>query len=134
MHRSPTPKYVAHVAIWTPDIETLRAFYVEQLGASAGPRYHNPRTGFNSYMVSFRKGARVELMSRPDVDGWLPADARFGYAHLALSLGGPAAFDEAIAALAERGVVVVSAPRLTGDGYYEAVIQDPDGNLIELIA
>ncbi|MFU1917770.1 hypothetical protein ACM6PT_11170, partial [Klebsiella pneumoniae] len=25
-------------------------------------------------------------------------------------------------------------PRTTGDGYYEAVIADPDGNLIEIVA
>ena len=27
----------------------------------------------------------------------------------------------------------VSAPRMTGDGFYEAVIADPDGNRIELV-
>ncbi len=33
----------------------------------------------------------------------------------------------------EKGILV-AAPRRTGDGYYEAIIRDPDGNLIELIA
>ncbi|RBZ54994.1 glyoxalase/bleomycin resistance/extradiol dioxygenase family protein, partial [Klebsiella pneumoniae] len=27
-----------------------------------------------------------------------------------------------------------SPPRTPGDGYYEAVIADPDGNLIEIVA
>jgi lactoylglutathione lyase len=30
--------------------------------------------------------------------------------------------------------ILVSPPRTTGDGYYEAVIKDPDGNLIEIVA
>jgi len=28
---------------------------------------------------------------------------------------------------------LLSDPRMTGDGYYEAVIADPDGNRIELV-
>lgn len=27
---------------------------------------------------------------------------------------------------------LLGGPRTTGDGYYEAVVQDPEGNLIEL--
>jgi lactoylglutathione lyase len=30
------------------------------------------------------------------------------------------------------GVPVVSSPRLTGDGYYEAVVTDTEGNLVEI--
>lgn len=30
------------------------------------------------------------------------------------------------------GYPLLNGPRTTGDGYYEAVIQDPEGNLIEL--
>jgi lactoylglutathione lyase len=30
------------------------------------------------------------------------------------------------------GVHVVSGPRLTGDGYYEALVIDTEGNLIEI--
>ncbi|MFO5512229.1 glyoxalase/bleomycin resistance/extradiol dioxygenase family protein, partial [Klebsiella pneumoniae] len=29
---------------------------------------------------------------------------------------------------------LISPPRTTGDGYFEAVIADPDGNLIEIVA
>jgi lactoylglutathione lyase len=30
------------------------------------------------------------------------------------------------------GVPVISGPRLTGDGYYEAVVTDSEGNLVEI--
>ena len=32
----------------------------------------------------------------------------------------------------QAGLPLLSGPRTTGDGYYEAVVQDPEGNLIEL--
>ena len=35
-------------------------------------------------------------------------------------------------ALEALGVVVASRPRQTGDGYYESVVLDPEGNRIEL--
>lgn len=30
------------------------------------------------------------------------------------------------------GVEVVSGPRVTGDGYYESCVLDPDGNRVEI--
>jgi lactoylglutathione lyase len=32
------------------------------------------------------------------------------------------------------GYRVVSVPRVTGDGYYESVVLDPEDNLIEIIS
>lgn len=34
--------------------------------------------------------------------------------------------------LREAGYQVIGEPRTTGDGYYESVILDPEGNRIEL--
>lgn len=123
---------IEHVALWTSQLERLRDFYVG-LGGTAGARYHNPRTGLYSYFVSFEDGARLELMQRADVRA-RPAAASLGLAHFALALGSEAAVNEMALRLGTAGVAVVSQPRRTGDGYYEAVIQDPDGNLVELTA
>jgi hypothetical protein len=32
------------------------------------------------------------------------------------------------------GCPILSGPRVTGDGYYEASLLDPEGNLLELVA
>ena len=55
-------------------------------------------------------------------------------AHLAISLGSREAVDRLIQAMAAAGVRIVSQPRPTGDGYYEAVIADSEGNLLEITA
>lgn len=124
---------IHHVALWVLDLERARAFYVDRLGGQAGPPYHNERTGFRSCFVSFGPGARLELMARADVaragDGTSPVQ---GFAHVALSVGSRAAVDACVAALADQGVAIASRPRQTGDGYYEAVVLDPEGNRVEI--
>ena len=122
-----------HVALWTRNLEQMRAFYVDVLGGTSGSRYENPRTGFQSYFISFSDGPRVELMSRPSEGGAPSTAPGCGYAHIALSVRSRTAVDEAVARLRGCGVTVSSEPRTTGDGYYEAVVEDPEGNKIELV-
>lgn len=127
-----TPLRVDHVALWVADLERMREFYVGVLGGMSGPLYENPRTGFRSYFVTFTQ-SRLELMWEPGRRRKGPEVGGFGYAHVAMSAGSPAGVDERIAELEGRGVRVVGAPRVTGDGYYEAVIEDPEGNRIEFV-
>ncbi|WP_369671574.1 VOC family protein, partial [Enterococcus faecium] len=55
-----------------------------------------------------------------------------GYTHLAMALKSQAEVDAYAQRFVSDGFPLLSGPRTTGDGYYEAVIQDPEGNLIEI--
>ena len=59
---------------------------------------------------------------------------RMGLTHLAVSVGSQQRVDELTNQLKQDGVEVVDGPRHTGDGYYESVVLDPDGNRIEITA
>jgi lactoylglutathione lyase len=123
---------VHHVGVWVEDLERMREFYVSVLGGTSGPLYENPRTGFRSYFVTFGD-CRIELMWQAARQG-RPERAGLGFAHVALSAGSRAAVDACVAALREAGAAVVGEPRVTGDGYYEAVVEDPEGNRLEVVA
>ena len=122
---------IEHVAVWVRELEPMRVFYTEALGGVSGDLYENPVTSFKSYFVSFGEGARLELMYLPGLR-LPPTDTAAGFAHIALALGSRDAVDVAVAALRRRGVPIESEPRVTGDGYYEAVILDPERNHVEL--
>lgn len=89
--------------------------------------------GFESYFVKIGEDIAIELMTKPGLVGQQPDNNRCGWVHLAISVGGNENVD-AVAMQAQEQGILVSGPRTTGDGYYEAVIKDPDGNLIEIVA
>lgn len=128
--------HLEHVALWTSDVDRLTAFYVRFFDACAGAPYANPDKGFASRFLTFGSGARLEIMSTtalPLVHAAAGAQ-RFGLTHLALCVGREADVDRLTECLRADGHRVVDEPRRTGDGYYESVVLDPDGNRLELTA
>ncbi len=125
---------IEHIAIWTNDLNRLKAFYEKYFGAQSGSRYINERTQFQSYFMTFESGARLELMQRHDIKSIEKSSGQdhYGYAHLAMSVGSEASVDALTQRLADEGYQILDGPRRTGDGYYESVALDPDGNRIEI--
>jgi lactoylglutathione lyase len=125
---------IEHVATWTGRLDQLKEFYVTYFGAEASSKYVNPDKNFESYFLSFSTGARLELMQSPGVaDQPVSLEVNpVGYAHLAFSVGSKEQVDSLTTQLRTDGYQVVSTPRFTGDGYYESVVLDPDGNRIEI--
>ncbi|MGH2592464.1 MAG: VOC family protein [Anaerolineae bacterium] len=123
--------HIAHVALWTNDLERLKSFYETYFGAHAGEKYVNSRKRFESYFLTFASGARLELMRKPDLIERSDTPLA-GYTHLAFSVGSKQQVDELTAQLQATGCRVVDGPRYTGDGYYESSVLDPDGNPIEI--
>lgn len=126
---------IEHIAIWVDDIEKMREFYQRYFGVSCGEKYTNPNKGYTSYFLSFADvGCRIELMNRPDIDSLSSRRGMTtGLAHISISVGDREDVDRLTQRLRHDGHTVVGEPRTTGDGYYESVIADPEGNYIELL-
>jgi len=127
---------IEHVALWTTDLERFKYFYVTYFGATAGSGYVNPAKGFKSCFLSFTDGARIEAMQTTMLSPVvIEAGAqRMGLTHIAFSVGSEQLVDALTLRLKADGVPVLDGPRRTGDGYYESVVLDPDGNRLEITA
>jgi len=124
---------IEHLAIWTKNIEKMNTFYFEFFEVSANEKYFNPTKNFSSYFLSFPSGTRIELMHRPEISKQLEGlEQNLGLAHFAIALGSKQKVDNLIHTLRMKGYTILGEPRSTGDGYYESVIADPEGNQIEL--
>jgi lactoylglutathione lyase len=125
---------IAHVALWTRDIDAQMAFWQRYFNGVAGEEYvSRNRPGFVSRFVSLADGPQLEIMRLPDLLPAEQANERVGWAHIALSVGGEGQVDM-LAQRARQEGILQAPPRWTGDGFYEAIIRDPDGNTIEITA
>ena len=127
---------IEHVAVWTRDLGTLAAFYVRYFGGTTGSGYESRKEDgtLRTMFVSFGSGARLELMSFDTVTDGNAAYPAEGLAHVAFGVGDMAAVDALAQRLEADGYDILSPPRTTGDGYYEACVGDPDGNRVEIVA
>ena len=125
---------IEHLAIWTRELERLRAFYETYFQAQSGEKYENHQKQFESYFLEFDSGARLELMCVPQVtDSKNDINQPFtGIVHFAFSTGSVNGVDVLTHRLKKNGYVIADGPRRTGDGYYESVVLDPDGNRVEI--
>ena len=124
--------FIEHVALFVNDVEKGRDFFVKYLGGISNGGYHNEKTGFSSYFISFGNGARLEVMSKPGVLDPSKEQERTGYEHIAFSVGSKERVDELTKILKEDGYEVLRGPRTTGDGYYESCMVGIEGNHIEI--
>jgi lactoylglutathione lyase len=91
------------------DIELMRAFYEKYFDAQSTQKYGNERKRFTFVF--------------PDIS-W----------RLAAGIDAPTRHPKAVDALTKRlqgdGFPLLDGPRRTGDGYYESMVADPEGNRI----
>lgn len=125
---------IEHLAIWVDDLEKMREFYLNYFNVTSNEKYTNIKKGFTSYFLDFGEGkTRIELMNmqdivqEPDKRGFTK-----GIAHFAISVGSKEAVNHLTERLHADHYTIESEPRTTGDGYYESVVLDPEGNYVEI--
>ncbi len=124
---------IAHIALWSENIDKLKDFYIKYFGGVSNQKYINAAKGFESYFISFEGGCALELMKRADIS-FRPRQKTLGYCHIAFKVGSQEKVIELTNTLAQDGYTVAGLPRVTGDGYFESVILDPEGNRVEIVA
>ena len=125
---------IDHIAIWAHDLERLKDFYVRYFGMTCGEKYVNPTKQYSSYFLSI-EGAdtRIEIMHRPEIaERTEKQSATFGITHFSIALDSKDEVDNLTERLRSDGFKIVGEPRTTGDGYYESVVEDCDGNWVEI--
>jgi lactoylglutathione lyase len=125
---------IEHIAIWTKDLERVKNFYEKYFHVTPSEKYFNPNKNFESYFLRFEDGARLEIMRKPEIATreTNALNESIGLAHFAISVGSKEKVNTLSEQLRQDGFQIVGEPRTTGDGYYESVILDPEGNRIEI--
>jgi len=124
---------ITHIGIWTRDLEAMKDFYTHYFRGISNEKYTNSINKFESYFITFECGAKLELMRKESILKVRKKEEQVGMAHVAFSLGSK---DEVLL-LTEKlrldGIRIIGEPRTTGDGYFESIVLDVEGNRIELL-
>ncbi len=125
---------IEHISLWVSNLETTKDFYIKYFQMNCNKKYINEKKNFSSYFLSFEEGARIEIMHRPDISEQSGnRGVMHGLTHFAISVGSKEKVDSLTEKLRRDGFVIAGEPRTTGDGYYESVVLDPEGNNIEIM-
>jgi len=124
---------ITHIALWTEKLEELRTFYLTYFKGKSNEKYTNSKKGFESYFISFQGETSLEIMRSVHVTTLPFPNPHIGLCHFAFSLANREEVDSLTERLRSDGYTVLSEPRITGDGFYESVILDPDSNQVELV-
>ena len=122
---------IHHIALWVRDLEKIKSFYIRHFYCVSGEKYINEKKQYASYFLKF-ENTSMEIMNRPDIESSPFSKEVFGWAHIAISLGSKEQVLETLEQIRNEGCAVLGEPRITGDGFFEAVVADPEGNRVEL--
>lgn len=125
---------IGHIAIWTEDLEAMKDFYIRYFNGASNEKYTNSLKRFESYFITFEGDTKLELMRKTSITKPLDLEERIGIAHIAFALGSKEAVLSLTETLRADGYVIAGEPRTSGDGYFESVVLDLEGNRIELLA
>lgn len=123
--------HITHFAVYAQNLEKSKEYYVQYFHGSSNQKYENTK-GFSSYFISFDSGARLEIMSHTDLEKRTQKDKESGWSHIAFSVGSKEAVIELTNRIVADGYALLSPSRVTGDGYFESCVSDPDGNRVEI--
>lgn len=123
---------INHIAMYVTNLESAKMFFEKYFNVKANNLYYNKKTNFKSYFLSFDRGARLEIMNKPDISSFEEVIDRKGFIHIAISVGSKEKVDILTKQLENDGYNIISKPRVTGDGYYESCIIGIENNQIEV--
>ncbi len=125
-----------HLALWVKDLEASKKYYCTYFNMVSDEKYNSKTRVFSSYFLAFedKSETRIELMAKPDLSENLYPERGnvYGLAHIAISVGSKELVDQITEKIRKDGYRIVSETRITGEGYYESVVEDNEGNWIEI--
>ena len=119
-----------HIGIEVQDLFTMELFYRSVLGFKPRYRYVSLNTPGLRTVFLEREGLSLELLERPRGKDFLDAPNQ-AHGHIALWVEDVDAEYIRISETIFQGMKI-KAPRDTGDGFREAELRDPEGNILEL--
>ena len=107
--------YIANAGLFVRDLEGARQFFEEHFGARVAFEYNEEENKYYSCIMEFDEGAKLELMTKPEIADVPKNPNRTGFAHIAIRVPSREKLDEVIRRFHEKGYHFFYEPA-PGDG------------------
>lgn len=124
---------IESITLLVNDLEKMKNFYCKYFYGISSEKYIDSKTRLESYFIDFRIGPRLEIL-KTEISADNLEQEIIGMTHIAFKLNSKEKVNQLTKLLSINDYTVLGKPRITGDGYYESVILDPEKNRVELVA
>lgn len=121
---------IAHVSIWSKDVEALRNFYTAYFECQVQDLYFHKTMLFKSYFLTFSSGAKLELLPSAVNLEKKTSNTERGFSQVSISVGSKNKLYKLYTALLSSETPLLRPPVKVDGGYYELVLLDPEQNRI----
>lgn len=122
--------YIANAGLFVKDLEGARKFFEDYFGATVAFTYNEPENQYYSYIMDVGTGARLELMTKPEIVDAEKDPNRTGFAHIAIRVDSREKLNEIIDRFHAENFKIFYEPATTGGREIRAVTFE--GNVLEV--
>ena len=112
---------IGNVGMFVKDLEAAKDFFVSYFGAEVYAVYNEEENGYYSYILKMGEGAKLELMTKPEIVDQKKDPNRTGFAHICIKVDSREKLDEVIARFKADGYHLFYEPATTGGHETRAV-------------
>ena len=112
---------ISNVGIFVKDLEGAKNFFMDYFGAEVHAVYNEEENQYYSYIMKMGDGAKLELMTKPEIVDEKKDPNRTGFVHICIKVDSREKLDEIIEKIKAAGYHIFYEPATTGGKEIRAV-------------
>ena len=112
---------ISNVGIFVKDLEGAKNFFINYFGAEVHAVYNEEENRYYSYIMKMGEGAKLELMTKPEIVDEKKDPNRTGFVHICVKVDSREKLDEIIAKIKADGYHIFYEPATNGGNEIRAI-------------
>ena len=112
---------ISNVGIFVKDLEGAKNFFINYFGAEVHAVYNEEENRDYSYIMKMGEGAKLELMTKPEIVDEKKDPNRTGFVHICVKVDSREKLDEIIAKIKADGYHIFYEPATNGGNEIRAI-------------
>lgn len=112
---------ISNVGMYVKNLEAAKDFFCGCFGAEVHAVYNEEENCYYSYILKFEEGAKLELMTKPEILDEKKDRNRTGFVHICIKVDGREKLEEIIGKFKSAGYEILYEPATVGGREVRAI-------------